>query len=396
MRALEYVLDGRLDDLVRDAEPSRWKDTLGYVCGYSKSTDFFPLCGELAVKLRRAGMGDEASLLEMLSLNVDATVGGWSAGAPAEDGDADVLEKISVYAKAFGDEAVLSSMPAVAKRFVAYAARLAEEGEFDLAATFASQSSSSAAGVGLLERVMQAHPAGIEHAQASAGVQYPATFGLPYREVARGVVRLPVQEARLDDVAQSDLPPQQNGAFQPRAQSAFAPPPPPATAPPFGRSAAPPPQQFAAPPPPQQQQFAAPPLQHFAAPPPQQFAAPPPPQQQQFAAPPPQQFAAPPPQQQQFAAPAPPRQQFAAPPPPQGQQQAYAAPPPGAVLSASERRRSRDSAPCDASPSVRAGALDDGGGRAVGVRRRSRILAASVGRRWRRASVERRAARAST
>ena len=146
MPLLSAIIKTELDQLVQRSPLSnnRWKEVLAIISQYAKSEEFPALCEILGQRLE-SETGDEsvvaATLCFMCAMNVEKVVDIWvkeTYKTHSTDALQKTIELISVYRHAVEKTASVQGYPAVMKQYIAYADRLAQNGQLDYAASYLS------------------------------------------------------------------------------------------------------------------------------------------------------------------------------------------------------------------------------------------------------------------
>ncbi|KAJ1886116.1 protein transport protein S31, partial [Kickxella alabastrina] len=150
VRLLHGIVLGDLGDVVGNGDLAEWDQIMALLCTYAQGDRFSTLCEQLGARLEQAGQLADAVLCYLASGNLDKVARIWIAREQALVGLQRVralhavVEKVSVFRKAvqFVDPAVSSEdspvfeLGALYDAYAEYAAFLASQGMFDIAARY--------------------------------------------------------------------------------------------------------------------------------------------------------------------------------------------------------------------------------------------------------------------
>jgi len=152
LNIVNAVMHDKLEDIVSQADPVQWKETLAILSTYGKSDQFPALCIALGDRLESAaGDSASASLCYMCALNLNGAVKHWksqldAANKKKKNGDMNLLAlhefvvKVTVFLNAL-DPSASSLDPSVAELLSEYGKALADQGLFATAAKYCKGSS---------------------------------------------------------------------------------------------------------------------------------------------------------------------------------------------------------------------------------------------------------------
>eukprot|EP00698_Gefionella_okellyi_P004125 TRINITY_DN13861_c0_g1_i1.p1 TRINITY_DN13861_c0_g1~~TRINITY_DN13861_c0_g1_i1.p1 ORF type:complete len:1141 (-),score=252.13 TRINITY_DN13861_c0_g1_i1:7-3429(-) len=136
LRLLSAITDQKLGQLVANASPIEWKDTLVLICSYAGEKDFVELCNMLGQRVESV-LGDTraALLCFMCAGNMDKVVLEFIRREASHEGDSldalcTVVELVSIFRKATEETVVHDLMT---ERYALYARALASQGMLEQA-----------------------------------------------------------------------------------------------------------------------------------------------------------------------------------------------------------------------------------------------------------------------